>query len=233
MGGAQGEGRQGGGIVIVHAVEQRTDAWKQLRAGKLTGSAAKDMLSKIKSGEAAGRRDLRYRIVAEILSGRSQEDSYVNAAMQWGTDHEAEAVAAYESVTGSVVEPIGFCEHEGLRAGTSPDGFVGDDGILSVKCPKTATQIQYWREGGEPSSHAAQNTHELWLTGRPWIDFVSYDPRLPDALQFFLIRVTRTAAERHAYDVLARAFLAEVDAEVAALRSMTGLRAVLIEAAGA
>ncbi len=204
-------------------MEQRTPAWFALRAGKLTGSAAKDVLAKVKSGEAAARRDLRYKLVAERLSGCSQEDGYVNAAMQWGTDHEAEAIRVYESLTGAMVDPIGFCEHDSLPVGTSPDGFVGDEGILSIKCPKTATHISYLRSGGEPVEHAAQNTHELWLTKRAWVDFFSYDPRLPEGLQVFLCRVTRTPAQLGAYDAEIHAFLGEIEAELSAIRTMADL----------
>ncbi len=204
----------------IHLIDQRTDEWLQLRAGKLTGSVAGDMLAKIKSGEAAKRRDLRYKLIAERLSGHSQEDGYVNAAMQWGNDHEAQAIQAYEAVTGALVQPIGFCEHDTLLCGTSPDGFVGEDGIVSVKCPKTATQVQYLRAGVEPSEHAAQNTHELWLTGRAWVDFVSFDPRLPEgSLRLFIVRVTRSAADLAGYDAEARKFLAEVETEYGELHT--------------
>lgn len=214
----------------VHLMHQRSPEWRQLRAGKLTGSAAKDMLTTIKSGEAAKRRDLRYRLIAERLSGEPQDSDYVNADMQWGLDHEAEAIAAYETATGAMVEAIGFCEHDVLAAGTSPDGFVGADGAVSIKCPKTATHIRYLRDGGEPAEHVAQNTHELWLTGRAWIDFVSYDPRLPENMRLFIVRVTRTPDPLKAYEAEVRAFLAEVDTECQALRTMKGLAGVLKEA---
>lgn len=216
--------------MIIHTCAQRTPEWLALRAGKLTGSCAKDMLAKIKSGEAAARRDLKFKLLAERLTGTSQEDGYVNAAMQWGIDHEAEALAVYEATRGVIVDPIGFVEHDELPVGTSPDGFIGDDGILSIKCPKTATHIGYIKGGVEPTEHVAQNTHELWLTERQWIDFVSYDPRLPENLRLFIVRVTRTEAELAAYDKDVRAFLAELDTEVQSLRTMKSLAAVLQEA---
>lgn len=211
----------------VHHIEQRTDEWIQLRAGKLTGSAAKDMLASIKSGEAAARRDLRYKLLAERLSGCSQEDGYVNAVMQWGIDHESAAIAAYEEATSAFVEPVGFCELEHLLAGTSPDGFVGADGLVSIKCPKTSTHLRYLRDGGEPSEHAAQNLHELWITGRAWIDFVSFDPRLPGAMQLFIVRVHRDAGAIAQYALKAEAFLAELDREVEALRTSYDLNGQL------
>lgn len=216
-----------------YQIAQRSPEWLALRAGKLTGSCAKDMLASIKSGEAAARRDLRYRLMAERLSGVPQDSGYVNEAMLWGIQWEAAAVAAYEAATGQLVTPVGFVEADGLMVGTSPDGLVGDDGLISIKCPKTATQIRYWREGVEPAEHAAQNSHELWLTGRAWIDFVSFDPRLPDGLRLWVLRVTRTAAQREDYGTKALAFLAEVDAELAAIQTMTNLTERLEAAIGA
>jgi hypothetical protein len=216
--------------VIVHRVTQRTPEWFALRAGKLTGSAAKDMLASIKSGEAAARRDLRYKLVAERLSGQSQEDTYINGAMQWGIDHEDEARVAYEAATGQLVDVVGFVQHDTLALGTSPDGLVGDDGLLSLKCPKTATHIRYLREGAEPAEHAAQNTHELVLTGRAWIDFVSYDPRLPEPLRLFIVRVTRTDIERAEYQKKAEAFLDECQREIDTLATLTNLRGQLEQA---
>lgn len=211
----------------IHNVEQRSEAWHALRCGRLTGSRAKDMLAKIKSGEAAARRDLKMQLLAERLSGCPQESTFTNAAMEWGIQHEADAVAAYEAETGRMIEPIGFCEHDTMLAGTSPDGFVGDDGILSIKCPKTATHLSYWRARMEPAEHWAQNTHELWLTGRAWVDFVSYDPRLPAGLQLFVLRVTRTKAELEAYEREVLVFLGEVNVEVAAIQTLINLPARL------
>lgn len=214
--------------MIVHDCAQRSDVWFALRAGKLTGSVAKDILANGKQGgEAVKRRDLRYKLVAERLTGRSQEGGYVNADMQWGIDHEAEALSAYEAASGNLVELIGFCELEDVLAGTSPDGFIGERGILSLKCPKTATHVSYIREGVEPTEHAAQNTHELWLTGRDWVDFVSYDPRLPAPLNLWIFRVTRTTEELELYGAKVAKFLAEVDTEVNALRTMMNLKGQL------
>lgn len=210
----------------IHDVAQRTSEWFALRAGKVTGSCAKDMLAKVqRGGEAVVRRDLRYKLISERLTGVSQEDGFINAAMQWGLDHEAEAVAAYEAAFSRFVDPIGFVEHDSLPVGTSPDGFIGIDGLLSVKCPKTATHIRYLRERVEPAEHVAQNTHELWLTGRQWIDFVSYDPRLPDGLRLFQIRVTRSRAELDRYEQEIRAFLLEVDEEVQEVQKLIAVAA--------
>lgn len=214
------EAGEGGEGVIVRDVEQRSEAWKACRIGRLTGSRAKDAFATVQKGEAAARRDLRFALAIERLTGLSQESDYVNADMAWGNEHEADAVAAYEAATGSIVTSVGFCEHETLRAGTSPDGFVGDDGAISVKCPRSANHVRYMRAGKEPAEHAHQNTHELWLTGRRWIDFVSFDPRMPEGLQLWILRVTRTPEQIAEYDRDVRLFLAEVDREVEGLSTM-------------
>ena len=214
-------------MIRLHHCDQRSPEWLALRAGHLTSTGAKDMLATIKSGEAAARRDLRYKLVAERLSGQSQEDGYVNAAMQWGIDHEAEARAVYEVVSGHLVETIGFVAREDLLAGSSPDGLVGDDGLVSIKCPKTATHIRYLRDGVEPAEHAAQHTHELWVTGRAWIDVVSYDPRLPETLRLFIVRVTRSRETLTAYETQARQFLEEVSREVETLLTLRDPRGQL------
>lgn len=218
--------------LVWHYIPQRTAEWFALRSGKLTGSVAKKMLASIKSGEAADRRDLRYRLIAERLTGRPQENGYVNDDMIWGIEHEADAVAAYEAATGELVTPCGFVESATLPVGTSPDGLVSEDGLLSVKCPKTATHCRYLREGVEPSEHAAQNTHELWLTGRAWLDFVSFDPRLPAKLQLCRVRVTRTPKELDAYGEKVRAFLADVETALLAMQTTNDLKGQLHEAVG-
>lgn len=219
--------------MIVWHVPQRSPEWMALRAGKLTGSCAKDMLASIRSGEAAARRDLRYRLIAERLTKTSQEDGYINAAMQWGIDQEAEAIAAYETATGHLVNAVGFCQHgEFTYAGTSPDGLIAEDGIVSIKCPKTATHLRYLRDGGEPAEHAPQNTHEFWITGRQWLDFVSYDPRLPDRLQLHIVRIERDEDRIAEYAKKAVAFLDDVANEVACLETASGIgrRLALVEA---
>lgn len=211
----------------LHTCAQRTPEWYALRAGRLTGSAAKDMLAEIKSGEAAARRDLRYRLIAERLSGRPQDDGYTNAAMQWGIDTEAAARMAYEARTGTIVEEVGFVALTETWAGCSPDGFVGDDGLLSIKCPKTSTHIRYLREGRMPPEYVPQALCELWVTGRQSVDFFSFDPRLPEPLQVFLMSYPRDQQLIDVFAAKALAFLAEVDREVEALQTMAQLRGQL------
>ena len=199
--------------------EQRSPEWFAARAGRLTGSRASDMLSTIKSGEAAARRDYRMQLVCERLTGQPQEDGYVNAAMQRGIDLEPAALAAYESLTGSVVVRTGFLAHRAHRAGCSLDGSVDDfQGIVEVKCPKSSTHVGYLREGVVPRGYLAQITHNLWITGARWCDFLSFDDRLPLHLQVFLVRVHLKDDELAAYESRALQFLAEVEDEYQALK---------------
>jgi YqaJ-like viral recombinase domain len=205
--------------------DQRTDAWHVARLGRLTGTCAADMLATIKSGEAAARRNLRTRLVCERLTGIATP-TFLSADMKWGVEHEDAARRAYEALTGELVETVGFLQHPHLAAGCSPDGLIAPDGILEVKCPLSATHLEYLRLRAVPKDYLAQCRHNLWISEARWCDFVSYDPRFPQPLQLMVTRVTMSDAERKAYELLVRMFLAEVDreyAEVAAM--MTGVAA--------
>ena len=200
-------------------MEQRTEAWFPARLGKATASNFRKVLAKVKSGEAADRRNYRAQLVIERLTGQ-QQDSYSNAAMQWGTEQEPFARIAYMALTGNEVEEVGFVEHECIMAGASPDGFIGQHGLIEIKCPVSATHIETLKSGVMPAEHMPQVQGQLWITGRDWCDFVSYDPRMPDRLQLFITRVGRDADY---IDMLAKevkAFLDEVAAEVESLNKI-------------
>jgi YqaJ-like recombinase protein len=199
---------------------QRTPDWYQARLGRLTASRASDMLATIRTGEAAARRDLRTQLVLERICGVSQENGYVNADMLRGQELEPAALAAYEAKTGTFVEPVGFCLHDELLAGCSPDGFCGDDGLVEVKCPRSANHLSYLRANTVPKEHLPQLVHALWTTGRQWVDFISYDPRFPEPLQLFCVRYHRDAGEMVSYELAVSIFLREVDREVEAVRAL-------------
>jgi putative phage-type endonuclease len=211
-------------FTIIEA-EQRSEAWFAARAGRLTGSKADCILSKGKgSAESVGRRDYRLQLACEILTGQPQEESFTNAAMQWGIEQESYALRAYEAATGDVVRRTGFLQHNEHRAGCSLDGDLNNfQGILELKCPKTATHVGYWRSGGVPSTYLPQLTHNMWVTGAEYVDFASFDPRLPKALQLYRVRLLRAEMAIEAYEAAAIAFLREVDAEVKALRELAGI----------
>ena len=199
---------------------QRSEAWFLARLGRVTASEAKDMLSSVKSGEAAGRRNLRVRKVVERLTGKPQEEGYTSPAMERGQELEPDALAAYEARTGNLASAVGFLAHHDLMAGGSPDGVIGDfEGLVELKCPNSATHWGYLRGNlGCPPEHLAQLTHLLWLTGCQWIDFLSFDPRFPKDLQTFYCRVHRESVDIEGYAKTLKTFLDEVDREVAAAK---------------
>lgn len=181
------------------------------RAGCATASRFSDILAKIKTGEAASRRSYRIQLVTERLTGNPVM-GYSNAAMQWGVDHEAEARAAYEAESGELVEQTGFVKHTGLPwCGASPDGLVGEDGLVEIKCPESTTHLE-WLEGGVvPSRHIPQIQGQMWVTGRKYCDFVSYDPRFPPVLQLFIKRVGRDDPYIKTLEAEVKDFLGGVD----------------------
>jgi predicted phage-related endonuclease len=198
--------------------DQRSPEWFAAKVGRLGGSGAKDMLATIKSGEAAARRDLRVRLAAERITGVSQEDDYINAAMQRGIDLEPVARAAYEVASGYLVRQTGFLSHTELLAGCSLDGDVDDfAGIVEIKAPKSATHLGYLRAQCLPPHYLPQVLHNLWVSGARWCDFISYDDRFPEPLQLFVHRVPRDEFQIVIYERTVRAFLSEVDAEYEAV----------------
>jgi predicted phage-related endonuclease len=206
---------------------QRSIEWFQARCGRLTGSRARAMLTTIKSGEAAARRDVRTAMVCERLTGRPQEDGWINNDMLRGIEMEPAAIAAYELATGKMVRSTGFLAHTELMAGCSLDGDVDDmGGIIEVKAPRSATHLRYLLTRGLPSDYQAQVTHNLWISGAAYCDFVSFDDRLPEPLHLFIHRVPRpTDFEMAMYERTVRAFLAECDDEFARVQELMSCHA--------
>lgn len=209
---------------------QGTPEWKAARAGKATGSMASCILAKIKSGEAAERRNYRVQLVTERLTSEPAEDGFTSKEMLWGTEQEPFARMAYEADIGDIVAEAGFAYLPDLSAGCSVDGFVGSDGIFEAKCPKSATHIKYLLGAKLPTEYEPQVRHNLWVTGREFCDFVSFDPRLPENLQLFRVRALRSELDMDEYEAELRKFLGEVDALEARLRKGVG-RPVFAEAA--
>jgi YqaJ-like viral recombinase domain len=217
---------------IILDIEQRSPEWFAARCGKVTGTAASDMLAKIKTGEAAARRDLRTRLVVERLTGVSQdEDGFVSADMRRGMELEADALSAYMAHSGVWVDRVGFIQHETLPVGYSPDGVIADgEGLLELKVPKSATHLKYLRAGTLPAEYLPQVTHGLFVSGAAFCDFDSFDPRFPDPLRLFTVRVQRSELDLAAYETALTAFLAEVQTEYEAVRTLANLRGTLTEA---
>ena len=199
---------------------QRSEAWFKDRLGLATGSRAGDVLAKIKTGEAAARRDYRCQLVAERLTGKPQEDGYTNIDIERGIQLESAARMAYEAATGLLAEETGFLRSTALEAGCSLDGAINAfEGILEVKCPRTATHINYLRDGKLPPKYTAQVTHNVLIADAKWADFVSFCPALPENLSLFVVRVKREDLDIAGYEAELKTFLEEVATETESLKN--------------
>lgn len=175
------------------AERQRTEAWKASRVGKITASKMKCVmaLSKKDRQPLQARLDYLAELVVERLTGQSIGIP-MTVAMQYGVDVEPHARAAYEAATGALVAETGFLVHPTHPfIGCSPDGLLGAEGGLELKCPyNSIVHMNTWI-GGIPDEHIAQVQGSLWVTGRKWWDFVSFDPRMPEPLRLYRQRVER------------------------------------------
>ena len=166
---------------------QRSEDWHSDRCGKVTASRVKDIDAKPQKGKALNAISLT--ILTERLTG-VQEETPTSKAMQWGIDQEPYAIAAYENETGSFVKSTGLIDHPKIAmCGASPDGLVGKDGQIEVKCPTPSVHLNTLLLQEVPSEHIPQITLQLACTQREWCDFVSYCPLLPEHLQIVVIRV--------------------------------------------
>jgi hypothetical protein len=201
--------------------EQKSPEWYAARIGRLTGSRAPEIMRRIKSGEAASRRNMRVQIALERITGRSLDSEFLSADMQNGIDREAHALALYEANSGQILERVGFLSCEGIMAGCSLDAFVsGRVGITEAKCPKAATHLEYLRTKQIPTDYYWQCVHNIWVSRARWCDFISYSPDFPEELQYLCVRLEPTMQELVAYEKAAMEFLAEVTVEVNAINEM-------------
>lgn len=193
-------------------IEQGSDEWKQARLGHVTASNIAEVMSKGKgTAEAVGRYKYKVRLVAERLT-MTPGESYTNAAMQWGIEQEQFACIAYEAQKETFVDKIGFVLHPDIKwLGVSPDRIVGHDGLIEVKCPNTTTHLDYLFENKVPTEYYKQIQCQLWVTGRQWCDFVSYDPRLPKRNQLLIVRTERDESLIKEMEAETLKFLAEVE----------------------
>jgi len=196
---------------------QGSDEWRQARCGKVTASRVADVVAKTKSGWGASRANYMVELIAERLTGVPAE-GFVNSAMQWGTDHEPEARQVYEAHTGNIVTQVGIVNHPRIAmSAASPDGLVGSDGLIEIKCPNTATHIDTLLGWNVPSKYVTQMMWQMACTGRQWCDFVSYDPRMPVHMRLFVQRMPRDSALIVSLQVDVATFIDELDATITAL----------------
>lgn len=201
-------------------MQQGSDEWKAVRLGKVTASRVADVVARTKNGWGASRTNLMAQLLVERLTGQSQ-DGYTNDAMRWGTETEPQARDAYAFQTDSDVEQTGFVDHPRiLMAGASPDGLIGADGLLEIKCPNTATHIDFLLSGEIPDKYIKQMMWQMACTGREWVDYVSFDPRLPADLRIKIARVYRLDKFIQDLENDVTSFLSELDAKLQSLMKL-------------
>jgi putative phage-type endonuclease len=184
-------------------MEQGTEEWQSARCGKVTASRIADLMAKTKSGYSASRENYLAQLIVERFTGGKAE-SFTSAAMQWGNEQEPFARAAYEVRKGVFVDEVGFIPHPNIYgAGASPDGLVGDDGLVEIKCPNTATMIDTLINETVPKKYYVQMQMQMACTERQWCDYAVFDPRMPESAQLFVKRIDRDVK-----------FIAEMESEI-------------------
>jgi len=201
-------------------IEQGSPEWFAQRLGKVTASRVADVIAKTKTGYSTSRDNYMAQLVCERMTNTVAE-SFTNSAMQWGTETEPLARAAYEAHADVLVDEVAMITHPTIEAaGASPDGYVGSEGILEIKCPNTSTAIDTLLSQAVPSKHITQIQFQLACTGRKWCDFVSFDPRLPKELQLFVKRVPRDDAYIQMLEKEVVQFLTELDGKIKKLNEL-------------
>jgi putative phage-type endonuclease len=187
------------------------DAWVAARLGKVTASRVADVMAMTKKGPSERRSHYLAELIAERLTGLPK-DQPLTGAMLWGLETEPHARNAYEAATETAVAETGFVRHpEIFMAGCSPDGLVGLDGLIEIKCPQSLTHVETLIAGAVPERHRAQIQWQLACTGRQWCDFVSFDPRMSGKPRLFIDRVPRDDAAIAAMEEQVSLFLAELE----------------------
>lgn len=198
--------------------DQRSEQWFADRLGHVTASRVSHAIAGLTT---ATRRNYLLQLVSERLTNTPQP-SYSNASMEWGTEQEPHARAAYMA-SYELVEEVGFIKHPAIEwFGASPDGLVGTDGLVEIKCPNTTTHIDWLEVGRVPAEHKPQMIAQLLCTSRKWVDFVSYDPRLPNDLQLFVVRFEPDEKEKKAVEEKVISFLTDVQQTIDKLRGNNG-----------
>lgn len=214
------------GNFTVLDVKQRSPEWIAARLGLVTGSDASDMCATRADGKpSTSRMNLKMKLALERVLGRAVEKDYQSAAMRQGQEREQDAVHAYELITGRVVRYTGFLRHNELQAGCSLDGHVGEfEGIIEAKCPIPATHLEALRSRKIPKNYIWQTTHNMFISGAQWCDWISHNPDFPEAIQTVIVRQIRNEFEVMAYGRALKTFLAEVEAMEAEIRQLDAVK---------
>ena len=204
------------------AVEQGTPEWHQLRLGKVTASRVADILAKTKTGPSASRNNYLIELALQRVT-KALEESYTNSAMEWGIQTEPQARVAYEVKTNNFVDQVAFIDHPTIaNFGCSPDGLVGSDGLIEIKCPNSATHWSYIKDNAPPNKYFIQMQAQMAVTGAKWCDFVSFDPRMPERSQLLIVNVPRDPEFISSMEEEIKQFLSEVEVEVNLMEKRNG-----------
>ncbi len=198
---------------------QGTPEWLAARCGSLGASLIGDALAKTKTGWGASRANLHSRLVVERLTGKPVE-SYVNSAMQRGTDLEPQARAMYAFHTGYDVTEVGIVLHPAIKhSHCSPDGMVGYDGMTEIKCCGSTRHIELLT-GSAPEDRYIKQCHwQMACTGRQWVDLTYFHPEFPVEMQLHIHRIRRDPELLAEMEREVAQFLVEVAATVADLET--------------
>ena len=201
--------------------EQRTQEWQLARVGNLTASRFADAVAETKSGWGASRERYKAELICERLTGMPYEH-YRSAAMERGSFMEERARAAYSLRMDVDVVEVGFIAHPTIAlSGCSPDGLVGEHGLVEIKCPDSHTHIATMLGRTKlPREYLLQMMWQLACTGRQWCDWISFDDRLEHWARFYCVRVERNNKLIEEMEAQAHTFLAEVANDVAELERM-------------
>ena len=198
----------------IQVIEQGSNAWHQMRLGKVTASRVADILAKTKTGPSASRQNYLIELAIQRTTGIIQE-SYSNSSMEWGTQTEPQARVAYEVNTNNFVDQVAFIDHPNIAwFGCSPDGLVSDRGLVEIKCPNSATHWEYFKSKEPPKKYFIQMQAQMAVTDRDWCDFISFDPRMPDRSQLLIVQVPRDPEFILFMETEIKQFLSEVEVEV-------------------
>jgi len=200
-------------------MEQRSEEWFAARCGKVTASRVADIIAKTKTGYSTSRDNYLAQLVCERMTGKPAE-SYSNSAMQWGVEQEIYARSAYEARMDLLVTEVGFIDHPRIAmSGASPDGLAAE-GMVEIKCPNTATHIDTLLSQTVPAKYITQMMWQMACADRPWCDFVSFDPRLPERHQLFIKRINYDPEMVNMLENLVIQFLGDVDLKIQQLESL-------------
>jgi putative phage-type endonuclease len=200
-------------------MQQLSEEWFAIRCGKVTASRMGDLMATTRNGYGASRATYMGELIAERLTGKPAE-RFQSEAMKWGVDNEPHANSAYVFFKDVQIEPVGFVPHPSIEnSGASPDGLIGADGMVEIKCPLTSTHIETLITDTIAVRYIYQMQWQMACTGRQWCDFVSFDPRMPPSMQMYCKRIERNPKTIAELERAVREFLKELDGKIAALNA--------------